>query len=80
VQERIYREALDAARSGPGVAAQGFEAVRSMAGVTAHKLKRRYRSLRGTRASEDFNQVTLARQAATGSPTERNDRTESRKR
>ncbi|MCO8271756.1 glycosyltransferase family 4 protein [Actinoplanes sp. TRM 88003] len=80
VQEEIYAEALAAARSGPSRARQSAEALRSMAGVTAHKLRRRYRALRGTRASEDFNQVTLARQAATGSPTERNDRTESRRR
>ena len=65
VQEDIYAEALAAARSGRSRLAQGGEAVRSLAGVIAHKAGRRYRSLRGTRASEDFNQVTLAREAMT---------------
>jgi glycosyltransferase involved in cell wall biosynthesis len=62
-QERIYAEALAAARAGRSVTGQGGEAIRSLAGVLAHKARRRYRSVRGTRATEDFNQVALARQA-----------------
>jgi glycosyltransferase involved in cell wall biosynthesis len=62
-QEDIYVEALAAARAGRSLPAQGDEAARALAGVVAHKARRRYRSLRGTRASEDFNQVTLARAA-----------------
>jgi glycosyltransferase involved in cell wall biosynthesis len=65
VQEDIYAEALSATRA--GLAAQGREAARSLAGVYAHKARRRLRALRGTRASEDFNQVTLAREALTES-------------
>lgn len=63
VQEDIYAEALAAAHAGRSRLAQGGEAVRSLSGVVAHKARRRYRSLRGTRAAEDFNQVTLAREA-----------------
>ncbi|MEV4342924.1 glycosyltransferase family 4 protein [Actinoplanes sp. NPDC049596] len=66
VQEDIYREALAAARSGRGVLGQGAELTRSFSGVAAHKVRRRYRAARGTRASEDFNQVTLAGQALAG--------------
>jgi glycosyltransferase involved in cell wall biosynthesis len=65
VQEDIYAEALAAARSGRSLLSQGDEAARSVAGVVAHKVRRRYRAVRGTRASEDFNQVTLARAALT---------------
>jgi len=65
VQEAIYAEALAAARAGRSLPAQGAEAVRSLTGVVAHKARRRYRAVRGTRASEDFNQVTLAREAMT---------------
>jgi glycosyltransferase involved in cell wall biosynthesis len=63
VQEDIYIEALAAARAGRGLPAQGAEAARSLAGVVAHKVRRCYRAARGTRAAEDFNQVTLARAA-----------------
>jgi glycosyltransferase involved in cell wall biosynthesis len=63
VQEDIYVEALAAAHAGRGVLARGDEAARSLTGVLAHKVSRRYRAVRGTRAAEDFNQVTLAREA-----------------
>jgi glycosyltransferase involved in cell wall biosynthesis len=63
VQEDIYVEALAGARAGRSLLAQSDEAARSLAGVVAHKVRRRYRAVRGTRASEDFNQVTLAREA-----------------
>jgi len=63
VQEGIYADALAAARAGRSLPAQGGEAARSLAGVVAHKARRRYRAARGTRATEDFNQVTLAREA-----------------
>ena len=61
VQEDIYFEALAAARSGRSVLAQGAEGARSLTGVVTHKLERRYKAFRGTRKSEDFNQVTLTR-------------------
>ena len=63
VQEDIYFDALAAARAGRRLLGQGGEGIRSLSGVVAHKVHRRYRSVRGTRASEDFNQVTLAREA-----------------
>jgi hypothetical protein len=68
IQEEIYVEALAAARTGAGLPGQAGEAARSVAGVVAHKVRRRYRAARGTRASEDFNQVTLARAAMAEKP------------
>jgi glycosyltransferase involved in cell wall biosynthesis len=63
VQEEIYREALNLARSRFRVARQVADGTRSAAGVTAHKVRQRYRKLRGTRATDDFNQVTLPNSA-----------------
>ncbi|MBG0563923.1 glycosyltransferase family 4 protein [Actinoplanes sp. NEAU-A11] len=59
VQERIYREALAADRH--SLPAQAGDGLRSAAGVAAHKVRQRYRSVRGTRKADDFNAVTLAR-------------------
>ena len=77
VQEQIYLEALSAGRQ--GLISHSADGARSVAGVVTHKVRRRWTALRGTRASEDFNQVTLAAAAASGSgsgePTERNART-----
>jgi glycosyltransferase involved in cell wall biosynthesis len=64
-QEQIYRDAL-AQRAGTATAA--VEGARSAAGVLAHKLRRRYRRLRGGVAAEDFNTVTLAQEALQKTP------------
>lgn len=66
VQERIYREALELAGRRSGPVGEAAEVARSAAGVLAHKVRRRYRAVRGTRASEDFNAVTLAKAAMSG--------------
>ncbi|WP_205650211.1 glycosyltransferase [Actinoplanes solisilvae] len=58
VQESIYREALEAARR--PVLGQAADGLRSAVGVGGHKVRQRYRSLRGTRKTDDFNAVKLA--------------------
>jgi glycosyltransferase involved in cell wall biosynthesis len=63
VQEGIYREALELARSGRHTIGEATEGMRSAVGVTAHKVRQRYRAVRGTRTAEDFNAVTLAQAA-----------------
>ena len=63
MQEEIYREALDAGGSAWWVARQVADGARSAAGVAVHKVRQRYRQVRGTRATDDFNQVTLAADA-----------------
>jgi glycosyltransferase involved in cell wall biosynthesis len=60
VQLEIYCDALDRARSARRLVAEAAEGVRSAAGVIIHKGRQRYRTMRGTRATEDFNAVTLA--------------------
>jgi glycosyltransferase involved in cell wall biosynthesis len=68
VQEDIYAEALAAVRGGRHLVAHGGDGIRSLSGVVAHKVRRRFQSLRGTRATDDFNQVTLAREAMSAKP------------
>ena len=63
VQEGIYQQALELARSGHRTIGETTEGVRSAVGVVAHKVRQRYRAMRGTRTAEDFNAVTLARAA-----------------
>jgi glycosyltransferase involved in cell wall biosynthesis len=60
MQEEIYREAL---AGGPSRLAETVDGARSAAGVFSHKLRQKYRGLRGTRAADDFNTVTLANAA-----------------
>jgi glycosyltransferase involved in cell wall biosynthesis len=60
-QEEIYRAAL-AAPSRPTLAQAGG-GLRSASGVLGHKVRQRYRSLRGTRKADDFNAVSLAKSA-----------------
>jgi glycosyltransferase involved in cell wall biosynthesis len=60
IQEEIYREALAA---GPSRLTETVDGARSAAGVFTHKLRQKYRGLRGTRAADDFNTVTLANAA-----------------
>jgi glycosyltransferase involved in cell wall biosynthesis len=59
MQEQIYQDALSAARR-PFLAQTG-DGVRSAFGVGAHKVRQRYRAFRGTRKTDDFNAVTLAK-------------------
>jgi hypothetical protein len=61
VQEAIYREALEQRASTARALADG---VRSAVGLGAYKVRRRYQRIRGTRATDDFNAVTLARPRA----------------
>jgi glycosyltransferase involved in cell wall biosynthesis len=60
MQEEIYRAAL---ADGPAKLTETVDGVRSAAGVFSHKLRQKYRGLRGTRAADDFNTVTLANAA-----------------
>lgn len=63
-QEEIYRRALArTGRTSGAVLAETADGVRSLAGIAAHKARQRYRGLRGTRATDDFNAVTLAHAA-----------------
>ena len=59
-QVEIYREALAGGRSSLG---QTVDGARSAAGVFTHKVRQKYHGLRGTRAADDFNTVTLANAA-----------------
>jgi glycosyltransferase involved in cell wall biosynthesis len=59
-QLEIYREALARRRSVVRDAADG---IRSGGGVFAYKVRQKYRGWRGTRATDDFGTVTLARAA-----------------
>jgi glycosyltransferase involved in cell wall biosynthesis len=63
LQLDIYRDALSRKRSGPSALARAAEGARSVAGVAGHKVRQRYRALRGTRVGEDFNAVALAQDA-----------------
>ncbi|MFB4316860.1 glycosyltransferase family 4 protein [Actinomadura sp. 21ATH] len=56
VQERIYERALDAARTGAGLAVRR-DAASTVGRVLAYKVERRARKLRGTVALDDFNAV-----------------------
>jgi glycosyltransferase involved in cell wall biosynthesis len=56
-QVEIYREAL---AGGGSALRQTVDGARSAAGVFTHKVRQKYRGLRGTRAADDFNTVTLA--------------------
>lgn len=58
VQEAIYREARERRASTARAAADGL---RSALGLGAYKVRRRLQRIRGTRATDDFNAVTLAR-------------------
>ncbi|GAA2418037.1 hypothetical protein GCM10010191_30820 [Actinomadura vinacea] len=57
VQERIYREALDTARTGASVPAMRRDAASTVGRVLAYKAERRARRLRGSAALDDFNAV-----------------------
>jgi glycosyltransferase involved in cell wall biosynthesis len=57
VQEAIYREAVEQRVSAARRAADGL---RSAAGLAAYKVRRKVQRFRGTRATDDFNAVTLA--------------------
>lgn len=59
VQLDIYRRAL-AERRSPGSVARGVDLARAAGGVLVHIARRRLAKLRGTRARDDFNTVTLA--------------------
>lgn len=63
VQEEIYRSALAALRGDDGLLGRTVDGVRSAGGLVAYKLRRRYESLRGTVARDDFNAATLAEAA-----------------
>jgi glycosyltransferase involved in cell wall biosynthesis len=58
VQEAIYREALERRPSTARAAADGL---RSALGLGAYKVRRKVQQFRGTRATDDFNAVRLAR-------------------
>jgi glycosyltransferase involved in cell wall biosynthesis len=59
LQERVYRDAADAVGTpgGPGRAALAADAARTLAGVTRHKVRRKWQRWRGTVATDDFNAV-----------------------
>lgn len=54
LQEAIYLDALERAAGG---SRPRVEAVRTISGVVAYKVRRRYKRLRGTVAADDFNQL-----------------------
>jgi glycosyltransferase involved in cell wall biosynthesis len=56
----VYREALARKRS---VLREAADGTRSAGGVFAYKLRQKYRGWRGTRATDDFGTVALARAA-----------------
>jgi hypothetical protein len=58
VQESIYRAAREQRPSTARAAADGL---RSALGLGAYKVRRKWQRIRGTRATDDFNAVTLAR-------------------
>nr|BFE34437.1 glycosyltransferase [Actinomadura rugatobispora] len=68
VQERIYRDALDAARTGAGALAVRRDAASTVGRVLAYKVERRARRLRGAVALDDFNAVASKGAAARSSP------------
>jgi len=53
VQEAIYREARE-------LRVSATDGVRTALGLGAYKVRRKYERIRGTRATDDFNAVTLA--------------------
>jgi glycosyltransferase involved in cell wall biosynthesis len=61
IQEQIYRDAL--AAPGRPTLSQARAGLRSVSGVLGHKVRQRYRSMRGTRKVDDFNAVSLAKTA-----------------
>jgi glycosyltransferase involved in cell wall biosynthesis len=65
VQEDIYRQALAVRQP---ASARTRDGLRSIAGLAAHKAKRRYESLRRTAARDDFNAPTLAAASLTTPP------------
>jgi glycosyltransferase involved in cell wall biosynthesis len=58
VQESIYRAAREQRAS---TARAGADGLRSALGLGAYKVRRKWQRVRGTRATDDFNAVTLAR-------------------
>jgi hypothetical protein len=58
VQESVYRTAHEQRASTARTAADGL---RSALGLGAYKVRRKLQRFRGTRATDDFNAVTLAR-------------------
>lgn len=56
VQEEIYRDALAQARTGAGLAGRR-DAMSTVGGVIAHKVRQRYQRIRGTATRDDFNAV-----------------------
>lgn len=60
VQAEIYHQALAMRHTAGGPVSWAAEGTISAAGLTAHKLRQRYRRMRGTAARDDFNAVTLA--------------------
>jgi glycosyltransferase involved in cell wall biosynthesis len=68
VQEEVYAAALaEPFRITPAVA---LDAVRSAAGVTQHKVRRRWQRVRGTVATDDFNAAALLHRSGPDRPTE----------
>ncbi|WP_433380404.1 glycosyltransferase family 4 protein [Actinoplanes sp. CA-142083] len=61
LQEEIYRAALSA--PGRPALSQARAGLSSASGVLGHKVRQRYRSVRGTRKADDFNAVNLAKTA-----------------